>query len=151
MLTAKDVQTVRTDWQRLLPKAAAAATLFYDRLFELDPSLRGLFKADLSEQKTKLLLMLGAAVRGLDDLPSLVPVVEALGRRHAVYGVKPEHYETVGAALVWALKKGLGDGFDADHEAAWVKIYGLLAETMQNAAADEGREGASANGVAETV
>jgi hemoglobin-like flavoprotein len=132
MVTKAEIETVQADWQSVLPIAETAATIFYDRLFELDPGLRSLFKPDLSEQKKKLLQMLGAAVRGLNDLPALVPAVRALGKRHASYGVKPEHYALVGSALLWTLKKGLGDGFDKAHEVAWSKVYGLLAETMQS-------------------
>jgi hemoglobin-like flavoprotein len=137
MLNQEQVRTVQGDWRNVLPIAPQAATLFYDRLFELDPSLRPLFKPDLTEQKAKLLQMLSAAVKGLDDLPSLVPAVEDLGRRHVAYGVKPAHYDTVGAALLWTLRKGLGDGFDATHEAAWTATYTLLAKTMMAAAESE--------------
>ena len=135
MLTAHEIETVQSDWTKVLPIAATAADLFYDRLFELDPSVRPLFKADLTDQKNKLLQMLGAAVGGLSDLPKLVPLIQQLGKRHAGYGVKSEQYETVGRALLWTLRQGLGDAFDAQHEAAWAKVYGVLAETMQGAAA----------------
>ena len=111
--------------------------MFYDRLFEIDPGLRPLFKSDLSEQKKKLVQMLGTAVSGLNDLAALVPAVRALGVRHAEYGVKPEHYAPVGSALLWTLKKGLGPSFDAIHETAWRNVYGLLAKTMQSGAQEK--------------
>jgi hemoglobin-like flavoprotein len=135
MLSAEEIRTVQEDWQKVVPIAQTAATLFYDRLFEVDPSLRSLFPPDLAEQKKKLLAMLGTAVGGLSNLPAIVSAVQDLGRRHAQYGVEPSHYATVGAALLWTLKKGLGDGFDAAHEAAWTKVYGVLSDTMQAAAA----------------
>jgi hemoglobin-like flavoprotein len=137
MLNEEQVRMVQADWRSVLPIASQAATLFYDRLFELDSGLRPLFKPDLTEQKAKLLQMLSAAVKGLDDLPSLVPAVQALGRRHVEYGVKPQHYDTVGAALLWTLRKGLGDGFDGVHEVAWTEVYTILSQTM--IAAAEGR------------
>ncbi len=135
MLTRDEVTMVQEDWRLVVPIGPTAATLFYDRLFELDPKLRSLFRPDLSEQKNKLLQMLAAAIRGLDDLAALVPVVQALGVRHKGYGVKSEHYATVGSALLWTLKQGLGETFDAAHEGAWAKVYGVLAETMQTASA----------------
>jgi hemoglobin-like flavoprotein len=135
MLTRDEVKMVQEDWRLVVPIGPTAATLFYDRLFELDPKLRPLFKQDLSEQKNKLLQMLAAAIRGLDDLAALVPVVQALGVRHKGYGVKPAHYATVGSALLWTLKQGLGETFDASHESAWAKVYGVLADTMQAASA----------------
>jgi hemoglobin-like flavoprotein len=137
MLTQKEIEIVQADWRSVLPIAAAAATMFYDRLFEIDPGLRPLFKSDLSEQKKKLVQMLGTAVSGLNDLAALVPAVRALGVRHAEYGVKPEHYAPVGSALLWTLKKGLGPSFDAIHETAWRNVYGLLAETMQSGAQEK--------------
>ena len=50
--------------------------------------------------------------------------MQALGRRHAGYGVRPEHYDTVGAALLWTLEQGLGDAFTDDVRAAWAEAYG---------------------------
>jgi hemoglobin-like flavoprotein len=135
MLTQLEIDTVQGDWRKVLPIAATAATLFYDRLFELDPSLRSLFASNLDEQKKKLLQTLGAAVTGLTDLQALVPIAHALGKRHVGYGVKPEHYGTVGTALLWALRRGLGEGFDAAHEAAWTKVYEILSKTMLDGAA----------------
>jgi hemoglobin-like flavoprotein len=102
-------------------------------LFELDPSLKGMFRGDMTEQRRKLMQMLTAAVKGLDRLDQLVPVVEELGRRHVGYGVADAHYDTVGSALLWTLDKGLGAAFTADVKDAWVAVYGLLADTMKNA------------------
>jgi hemoglobin-like flavoprotein len=75
-----------------------------------------------------------AAVKGLDRLDQLVPVVEQLGRRHADYGVIDAHYDTVGSALLWTLEMGLGHAFTADVKDAWATVYGLLATTMKEAA-----------------
>jgi hemoglobin-like flavoprotein len=134
MLSKKTIAIVQSDWSKAAPIADQAATLFYDRLFALDPSLKVLFKPDLSDQKVKLMKMIGAAVNGLEDLPALVPVVQNLGKRHVGYGVKSEHYVTVGAALLWTLKQGLGDGFGRENETAWTEAYALLADTMRHAA-----------------
>jgi hemoglobin-like flavoprotein len=134
MLSKAEIEMVQSDWMKVLPIADTAATLFYDKLFSLDPTLRSLFKPDLTEQKVKLMKMIGAAVNGLNDLGSLVPVVQALGRRHVGYNVKPQHYSTVGAALLWTLKQGLGAGFDGEHESSWANVYGVLSKTMIAAA-----------------
>jgi hemoglobin-like flavoprotein len=113
-----------------------AALLFYQRLFELDPSLERMFKGNMSEQRKKLLQMLTAAVKGLDRLDQLVPVVEDLGRRHVAYGVADSHYDTVGEALLWTLEAGLGRAFTPDVKDAWATVYGLLSSTMREAARD---------------
>jgi hemoglobin-like flavoprotein len=130
MLTKPEIEMVQSDWKKVLPIADTAATLFYGRLFELDPSLRPMFKADLTEQKKKLLQTLSVAVSGLNDLGALVPTLQALGKRHVGYGVKVSHYDTVGSALIWTLKQGLGTGFSASHEAAWANVYDLVSKTM---------------------
>ena len=108
MLTVHQKTLVQDSFAIVAPIADDAAALFYRRLFELDPSLQRMFRGDMAEQRRKLMQMLTAAVKGLDRLDQLVPVVKDLGRRHATYGVEDRHYETVGAALLWTLEKGLG-------------------------------------------
>jgi hemoglobin-like flavoprotein len=134
MLTAAQKTLVQTSFATIVPIADDAAALFYQRLFELDPSLQAMFRGSMIEQRKKLMQMLTAAVKGLDRLEQLVPVVQDLGRRHATYGVAETHYDTVGAALLWTLEMGLGAGFTAETREAWTAVYGLLATTMKDAA-----------------
>ena len=137
-MTPQQKILVQQSFGAVAPIAEAAAALFYGRLFELDPSLRPLFHGDLATQGRHLMAALAVAVRGLDDLPTLVPAVRALGRRHAAYGVRDEHYATVGEALLWTLEQGLGDRFTPEVRAAWAAVYDLLSATMRDAAAQEG-------------
>lgn len=133
-LTTEQVALVQTSWAKCVPIADTAADLFYGKLFELDPELRPLFPADLADQKKKLMAMITAAVDGLTDLAALVPVVQDLGRRHAVYyKVTAPMFDTVGAALLDTLEKGLGETWDADHKEAWTLVYGVLSKTMIDA------------------
>ena len=134
MLTLAQKTLVQDSFAIIVPIADDAAALFYRRLFELDPSLERMFRGNMAEQRKKLMQMLTAAVKGLDQLDQLVPVVKDLGRRHARYGVVDAHYDTVGSALLWTLEKGLGSAFTADVREAWTVVYGLLATTMKEAA-----------------
>jgi len=134
MLTVHQKTLVQESFAIVAPIADDAAALFYRRLFELDPSLERMFRGDMSEQRRKLMQMLTAAVKGLDRLDQLVPVVQDLGRRHATYGVEDRHYDTVGAALLWTLEKGLGTAFTPETKEAWTTVYGILATTMKQAA-----------------
>ena len=134
MLTAAQKTLVQTSFATIVPIADDAAALFYQRLFELDPSLQAMFRGSMIEQRKKLMQMLTAAVKGLDRLEQLVPVLQDLGRRHAAYGVAEAHYDTVGAALLWTLEMGLGAAFTAETREAWTAVYGLLATMMQDAA-----------------
>ena len=134
-MTSDQIRLVRTTWDQVVLIADTAARLFYERLFEMEPELRRLFgRTDMEQQRKKLMQMLTAAVKGLDRLDQLVPVVQNLGRRHATYGVEDRHYDTVGAALLWTLGKGLGDAFTPETKDAWATVYGILATTMKNAA-----------------
>ncbi|HZM61408.1 MAG TPA: globin family protein [Vicinamibacterales bacterium] len=137
MVTLRQIELVQGTFDVIAPIADDAAALFYRRLFEIDPTLRAMFKGDMAEQRRKLMQMLTAAVKGLPRLDRLVPVVQELGRRHATYGVADDHYDTVGAALLWTLEKGLGDAFTDEAREAWATVYGLLATTMKHAAAKE--------------
>lgn len=139
-MNQEQMKLVQESFAKVLPIADIAADLFYTRLFELDPALRHMFPRDLAEQKHKLMMTLKFAVNSLARLNELVPAVQDLGRRHGGYGVKPEHYDTVGAALIWTLEQGLGATFTPQVKAAWVAVYTLLANTMQQAAAQAAAE-----------
>jgi hemoglobin-like flavoprotein len=133
-MTPAEKNLVQTSFARVAPIADQAASLFYGRLFEMDPSLRPLFKGDLGEQGKKLMQMIAFCVKGLDALDQLVPAVQGLGKRHAGYGVTDAHYDTVAGALLWTLEKGLGPEFTPEVKSAWVTVYTILATTMKDAA-----------------
>lgn len=136
-MTPQQIEMVQTSFNKVAPIAEQAADLFYNRLFELDPALKPLFKGDIKEQGRKLMSMIGIAVNGLTNLDALVPAVQDLGKRHVGYGVQDEHYDTVGTALLWTLEQGLGDDFTPDVKEAWTQTYVTLATVMKEAAATE--------------
>ena len=138
-MNREQISLVQESFQKVVPIADAAATLFYGRLFDLDSKLESLFKGDMVEQGRKLMQMLGVAVKSLDRLEQVLPAVCALGARHAGYGVRERDYDTVGRALIWTLKKGLGDDFTPEVEAAWVEVYAALAGVMKSAQAEAAR------------
>lgn len=136
-MTPEQIGLVQSTWAKLVPIKETAAELFYGRLFELDPSLRAIFKGDMKEQGRKLMAMINVAVGSLDKLDTIVPAVKDLGRRHNGYGVKPQDYGTVATALLWTLEKGLGDAFTPAVKEAWTETYTVLATTMQTASVRE--------------
>ena len=130
-MTPRQIDLVQKSFNDVKPIAATAADLFYKRLFALDPSLRPMFKGEMGKQGQMLMSMIGAAVSGLRNLETLAPVVRKLGARHVAYGVRTEHYATVGSALLWTLEQGLGDKFAPEVREAWTGAYTLLSEVMQ--------------------
>jgi len=134
-MTPEQIRLVRATWSEVVPIANTAARLFYGRLFEIEPDLRRLFQqTDMTSQRTKLLQTLSVAVAALDKMDTLGPALAALGRRHEGYGVEDRHYDLVGAALLWTLEQGLGDGFTPSVRDAWTAAYTMLAAAMRGTA-----------------
>lgn len=138
-MDAQQINLVQKSWSKILPISDKAAELFYNRLFEIDPSTKVFFKGDMGVQGRKLMQMITAAVNGLNDLDGLVPVVQDLGRRHGGYGVQEAHYGSVGSALLWTLEQGLGDDFTPEVKIAWTETYMLLAGVMKDASAKDAK------------
>ncbi len=129
-METKQIELVKHSWSLVTPIADTAATLFYNNLFTMDPSLKYMFKEDMTAQKKTLMATLGYVVAKLDKLDDIVGEVMKLGARHAGYGVKEAHYHTVGAALLLTLEQGLGDNWKNDVKEAWVAAYTILSGAM---------------------
>jgi|SRR5215831_17519470 len=135
-MTHSQIQLVQSSFELVAPILESATMTFYNRLFQLDPSLRRLFRSPQEEQAQKLARVLTVVVQGLSKPEQILPAVEELGRRHSGYRVRREHYATFGAALLWTLQTGLGEAFTLDVREAWASAYFLLSSTMQRAAAE---------------
>jgi len=129
-MTPEQQMLVQDSFAKVVPIADAAAVLFYDELFQRDPALRSLFKPDMTEQRQKLIAMLATAVANLGEWDKITAAVQALGRRHVGYGVKPSDYLTVGAALIATLEKGLGEDFTPAVRDAWFACIDKVAREM---------------------
>src|SRR6202165_429959 len=129
-MTPDQVKLVQESFSKVAPISETAAVIFYDRLFEVAPTVKSMFPADMTEQRKKLMAMLAAVVNGLGNLPSILPAASALAKRHVSYGARAEHYPVVGAALLWTLEKGLGDGWTPEVADAWGTAYGTLSGYM---------------------
>ena len=129
-MTPEQEALVQASFAKVAPIAEPAAEIFYQRLFALDPNLRALFAEDMTEQRRKLMAMLGSAVANLNQWASVAPLVRAMGLRHRGYGVRLADYDTVGAALIATLETGLGDAFTEPVRQAWFACYALVAGEM---------------------
>lgn len=134
-MTPEQIKLVQGSFSKVEPIAETAADIFYDRLFEIAPSVRSMFPAEMKDQKTKLMQTLGVAVNNLHQVETILPTIQELAKKHVGYGVKDEHYDTVGEALIYTLDKGLGEEFTPDVKDAWLETYGLVAGAMKSAAA----------------
>jgi len=137
-MTNHQIQLVEQRFELITPVLESATTIFYDRLFQLDPSLRSMFRSPKEEQARKLAHVLTVVVKGLNKLEQILPAVKQLGRHHSSYGVRSEHNAAGGAALLWTLQSGLGEAFTPEVRDAWASAYSLLSS---NNAASSGRNG----------
>ena len=129
-MTPEQVTLVQQTFAQVVPVADGAAEAFYGRLFDVAPAVKPLFRGDMTEQRRKLMAMLAVVVRGLSDLPSILPAASALAKRHVDYGARPEHYPVVGAALLWTLERGLGPQWTPEAAAAWTAAYSIVSGFM---------------------
>ena len=104
-MTPDQIKLVQESFAKVAPISEAAAVLFYDRLFEIAPSVKAMFPADMTEQRKKLMATLAVVVNGLGNLASILPAASALAKRHVSYGAKPAHYPVVGAPCCGPWKK----------------------------------------------
>ena len=104
--------------------------LIYKKLFQMDPAVKTLFKGDMNAQGEKLVMSINLVVNSLNNLDHVVPALQDMGKRHVDYGVSAEHYDTVGAALLWTLEQALGADFTNEAKEAWTVAYGIIASTM---------------------
>ena len=125
---------VRETFALLMPSAAYVAALLYSRLFEIAPRLNALFHTDMHLQGDRLMQAIGLAVAHLDYLDTLAPALQALGRRHAAYGVVPADYDVVAEALLWTFDRCLGEKFTPDVRRAWAETYAIVAREMLDSA-----------------
>ena len=130
-MDSNQIVAVTASFEEIVLTEDTVAALFYGRLFELDPDMRILFHNDMRIQGHRFMDMLHLIIHSLDAPDRLMPELRALGQRHREYGVRGEHYATVGAALLWALRQGLGNHFTPDSEKVWVALFAFVADTMQ--------------------
>jgi hemoglobin-like flavoprotein len=145
-VTPEQVQLVQQSFAKVAPISEQAATIFYDRLFEVAPSVRAMFPDDMTEQRKKLMATLAVVVGGLSDIEAVLPAASALAKRHVSYGAKPEHYPVVGGALLFTLEKGLGDGWTPEVAAAWTAAFGTLSTYMISEAYDSSQAAEQGSG-----
>src|SRR6266700_7455449 len=134
MLTDRKVRLLRQTFALIEPHAGIAGLAFYRNLVKLDPSLRPLFQTSIELQARKLMEALSYTIATLENPQALVPVLEAMGRRHVTYGAGDEHYDTVIQAMLLTLTETLNSGFSAELRAAWSDALAFVADAMKRGA-----------------
>ena len=123
-------ERLRSSFHALLPMAQRFAERFYERLFDLHPSLRLMFPEDMTEQRGKLLSMLQWTVANLENGHELKTNLEQLGRRHERYGARREQYPIVAAAMIATMAEIMGDRWNNQLHADWQTALERMAAIM---------------------
>jgi hemoglobin-like flavoprotein len=127
----EEIKLIQYSFKTLTSKSKRVGEKFYDRLFESNPEISGLFKGDIKEQAGALMRMVKTVVEGLNNPQIIIPAIQDLGRRHNEYGVKPEQYKIFGECLISTIEKEMGNDFNTATKKAWEKLYSQLAEEMR--------------------
>lgn len=133
-ISDEEADLIRASFRALNVDPPRAAEAFYRHLFEIDPASRDLFVADMARQGVKMMSTLGVVVAQIQAWELLAETVEDLAIRHLAYGVRPEHYASVAAALQAMFEERLHDAYTPATAAAWAKAYAGLSSAMIAAA-----------------
>lgn len=131
LIDTRDIDLVSATRPMFADNGEAVAALFYGRLFELAPDVRGMFPANMSDQGRKLSATIALAVSSLRNWDDLAPILASLARRHIVFGVKSWHYAIVTQALLDTLKAA---EVDPETVAAWNRTMSVICAHMIAAA-----------------
>jgi len=100
-MTPAQIDLVQVSCTKVLPIKDKVATLFYAKLFTLNPELKSLFTGDMKEQGSKLISIMGVVVSSIGRLKSIASYLQTLSRKYLHYGVKEHDYDAVGNVLIW--------------------------------------------------
>src|SRR4051812_2758487 len=129
-------QILKESWTLVEEQQDKLASYFYARMFLSNPDLRDLFPIQMDVQRARLLGAIVTAVQTVDDPERFDEYLRSLGRDHRKFHVAPEHYDTVGSALIEALRTFAGQEWSVEYDQAWRDAYAVIAKKMI-AGADE--------------
>ncbi|SCK30773.1 globin domain-containing protein [Vogesella sp. LIG4] len=139
------IDLVQHAWDQLSYNRDQFTLDIYDALFRLDPGLRPMFNLPPERLSQNLGRTLNTILTSLHDLDSIRFVIIGLGVQHYRYGVKPEHFAVLKAALTEVLQQHLGAQLTPELAEAWSQAYDLIATLMQQGLAQAAQRQQSAD------
>lgn len=129
-----DTARLKESWDLVAAHGDQVPLFFYSSLFLAHPELRGLFPASMAAQRDRLVGALGQVISNVDDLDTVVPVLQQLGRDHRKFAVTDAEYPAVGEALLATLEQFLDERWTPELARDWAEAYGIVAKVMIDAA-----------------
>jgi len=131
----ENLTLIESSFARLALQGEALVARFYERLLAEHPELAPLFEGvDMAAQQGKLLGSLRLLVEHLRQPGELAAILADLGRRHAGYGVRPEHYAPVAETLLAVMAELAGPDWTPEVGRAWEETLDEVARIMIEAA-----------------
>jgi NAD(P)H-flavin reductase/hemoglobin-like flavoprotein len=135
-----DTQRLKDSFAKVAASGDEVPLYFYSHLFLCHPETRDLFPVSMTAQRDRLVTALARVVSDVDRLDALVPFLQQLGKDHRKFGTLEGHYPAVGASLIATLAHFSGDDWTPELAADWAAAYGIVAETMIEAARSASNE-----------
>ena len=95
------------------------------------------FPARVTEPARRLLRSLVLAMSTVDRPADLAALLEPLVREHRALGLRAGQYETLGVALIGAMRRFGGATWDDAAEHAWVRAFSLAAGPMEEVVTEQ--------------
>lgn len=132
-----DLDLLEMSFDRMAPRAKELVDIVYARLFETAPGILPLFAmTDRAKQKATLVATLPLLRTSLRSVGALAPMLREAGARYASYGVLPEFYPGVAAALLESMARVAGDSWTPKMAIAWAQVLDLVANAMVEGATE---------------
>lgn len=128
------VGRLRSTYDAVRSHELRLAGAFYAKLFAAAPHLRRMFPRDLAEQAKKLTAALDAVVQNFENPAANAATLADLGRRHAGYGARPEHYDLVVDLLIESMRELGGTAIEEARLQEWHRALRLISQQMIAAA-----------------
>jgi hemoglobin-like flavoprotein len=132
-VTPDQLAAICNSFDKALSMAPDFGARFYQRLSRDHPQTLVIFSAvNMASQHTRFVGMLSIVLHRMKDNRPVTPLLQDLGRQHGRYGVRDEHFEGFGAALIEVVSELLGSEFDAAIRQSWIEVYEEITGRMKS-------------------
>lgn len=133
MLSAEQIQIVKSTVPLLENAGVAVINYFYKRMFAANPELMNIFNMSNQvngKQQFALFSAVASYAKHIDNLGALSAIVERVAHKHASFVIEPAHYDIVGHHLISTLKELAPAEFTEPVAEAWTQAYAMLASIL---------------------
>lgn len=121
-MTPKQIELVQENWQKLKPSVTEVIEYYFKNLFEISPFVETSLVNSTTEQSNKLITMLDAAIKLLDEPEKLQATIDKLNVKHANNPLDEAHLNSIENAFLGALEEHQGANFTATLKKAWISV-----------------------------